>query len=154
MPTISEYILQLEKFPNLDPATIRNTNIHKVLKVINKSTSIPLDDQFEIKQRSVRLLERWTELLSNEPPATQATTSGYEVEPPVAGVRKSGYFIAMDAESFNLDFVRAYKSGCEVEIDSMQEVVFTKGEERFGAFVSPPKVGDEFGKFPSFTFPL
>jgi hypothetical protein len=52
----------------------------------------------------------------------------------------------VDAENLDLDFIRAYKSECEI-----QEAVFTKGEQRFGAFVSLPDAEDEFGKVSNFS---
>lgn len=52
----------------------------------------------------------------------------------------------MDSENFDLDFVEAYKS-IEAKDKSMQEVVFSNGEQRFGAYVSFPRMtGNEFGE--------
>ena len=119
--------------------------MHNILHSISKLKSIPHDDKFDIKKRAGALLDKWMKLLKVDP----VSSPWYYVAPSIgiAGVREGGYFIAIDAENFDLDFVKAYKCYFEVEDKTAREVVFSKGEERFGAYVGfPPFWGDEFGR--------
>ncbi|KAH6673388.1 hypothetical protein B0J14DRAFT_700397 [Halenospora varia] len=61
-------------------------------------------------------------------------------------VKKSGYFIAMDASDFNRDFVAAYKRDCSLPLSPLLPVenIFSKGERKFGTFVSDPRTEYEF----------
>jgi hypothetical protein len=55
--------------------------------------------------------------------------------------------MAVDAEEWGLDFLRAYKRECEDDEEKTVERVFENGEgERFGAYVRMPNTEYEFGK--------
>jgi hypothetical protein len=118
--------------------------MHNTLWGISKLKSIPRDDEFNIKKRASALNDKWWKLLIVDP----VSSPWYYAAPStgIAGVSQGGYFIAMDAEDFDLDFVEVYKS-VEAKNRFMQEVVFSKGEQRFGAYVCFPRItGDEFGE--------
>lgn len=57
------YFDNLEKYPNLEASIILSTRIHKVLKGILKLGSIPLDHEFNFKDRSMKLLKEWNKTL-------------------------------------------------------------------------------------------
>ncbi|KAK5135348.1 hypothetical protein LTR08_005290 [Meristemomyces frigidus] len=59
MSTMADFFTQLENYENLEPAIIRTTKIHKVLKAIVKLSTIPKDEDFNFKKRSAALLEIW-----------------------------------------------------------------------------------------------
>lgn len=87
---MSEFLSELETFPDLEGSIIRATKIHKVLKAMMKLPSIPLDEEYHFKPRSHDLLTKWNETLSSDPnaghggdkvedskpDATSATTNG------------------------------------------------------------------------------
>lgn len=64
---MSDFLSGLETFADLEGSIIRTTKIHKVLRAIIKLQSIPLDEEFHFKDRSMELLEKWNNTLSNEP---------------------------------------------------------------------------------------
>ena len=64
---MSEFLTELEGFPDLEGSIIRVTKIHKVLKQILKLSSIPLEEQFHFKDRSRDLLAKWNDTLNNDP---------------------------------------------------------------------------------------
>jgi N-acetylmuramoyl-L-alanine amidase CwlA len=64
MKTMSDYIGKLEAFPDLEVSIIRSTKINKVLKAIIKLDSIPKGDEFQFKDRSQKLLNKWNQLLA------------------------------------------------------------------------------------------
>lgn len=63
---MSDFLAELETYPDLESSIIRTTKIHKVLKAMLKLPSIPLDEQYHFKSRSVELLGKWNEILSND----------------------------------------------------------------------------------------
>ena len=64
---MSDFLGELETYPDLEGSIIRTTKIHKVLRQMLKLPSIPLDEEFHFKARSVDLLAKWNETLSNDP---------------------------------------------------------------------------------------
>ena len=64
---MSDFLSELETYPDLEGSIIRTTKIHKVLRQMLKLPSIPLDEEFHFKTRSVELLAKWNETLSNDP---------------------------------------------------------------------------------------
>lgn len=70
MQSMSDFLSELETFPDLEGSIIRATKIHKVLKEMLKLPSIPLDEEYQFKTRSIDLLAKWNVILSNEPPST------------------------------------------------------------------------------------
>ena len=88
---MSEYLGGLESYKELDGATIRSTKIHKVLKAMLKLDTIPLDEEFEFKDRCRKLLATWATILESDPndagdkddkaePATGADGTNGEVD--------------------------------------------------------------------------
>lgn len=67
MKPMSDFLKELENYPDLEGSIIRTTKIHKVLKAMLKLPSIPLDEQFTFKQRAHKLLDKWNDILINEP---------------------------------------------------------------------------------------
>lgn len=61
---MSDFLHELEAYPDLESSIIRSTKIHKVLKAMIKLPSIPLDEEYHFKDRSVALLGKWNEILS------------------------------------------------------------------------------------------
>jgi hypothetical protein len=136
--TIDDLIFQLEELPHLDPTTIRRTKIQNILYRIQNIKTFPDNDKFRIRARSEALREKYFETFRTENTPEES----------LAGVKMGGYFIAMDSEGFDTDFVRAYKRDCEIEDKEYREVVFRKGGNTFGARVSFSDTGSEFGKCP------
>ena len=64
---MSEFLGELEGYPDLDGSIIRATKIHKVLKAMLKLPSIPLDEEFQFKDRSQTLLGKWNAILAADP---------------------------------------------------------------------------------------
>jgi len=115
-----------------------------ILMGLSHLESIPRDDEFGITERVRALNDKWQRLLRVEP----VSDRWYYALPStsIAGVSQAGYFIAMDSEDFDLDFVDAQKR-IEEGNRYMQEVTFRKGERGFGAYVAfPRKSGDEYGE--------
>lgn len=150
VPAMVDYISQLEQHADLEALIIHQTKIHKVLKAILKIGDIPREDEFNIRRRLVVLLEKWTDILSTEPELTAAGVpaieTGSHIDQPVLRVKKSGYFIAMDALEFDPDFAQAYKRNCDGDHKIPVGVIFRKGGTKFGAFVDITRVEYEFGK--------
>lgn len=63
---MSDFLGELEGYPDLEGSIIRATKIHKVLKAMIKLPSIPLDEEFKFKSRCVDLLAKWNETLSSD----------------------------------------------------------------------------------------
>lgn len=59
MGAMAEFFSQLENYENLEPAIIRKTKIHKVLKAIVKLSTIQKNEDFNFKKRSAAMLEVW-----------------------------------------------------------------------------------------------
>lgn len=64
---MNNYIKKLEAYPDLEVAIIRETKINKVLKALVKLNSIPRDEEFQFRKRSVDLLGKWNTILGAEP---------------------------------------------------------------------------------------
>lgn len=69
---LSDYLVKLEQFPDLETEIIRATKINKVLKAMLKLDSIPKEEEFNFKPRSQALLEKWNKLLQEEGPTSAA----------------------------------------------------------------------------------
>lgn len=68
MPQMATYIKKLEAYDDkLEVSIIRNTKINKVLKGIIKLNSIPKDEEYNFRERSVKLLGVWNQILGAEP---------------------------------------------------------------------------------------
>ena len=78
---MSDFLTKLEQFPELEVSIIRATKINKVLKAILKLESIPKEAEFDFKNRSQILLDKWNKLLADAPataptPAPSAEANG------------------------------------------------------------------------------
>ena len=71
---MSDFLTELEAYPDLEGSIIRATKIHKVLRAMNKLPSIPLDEQYRFRARSVELLGKWNDILSSD--NTAGTSAG------------------------------------------------------------------------------
>lgn len=67
MAQMSTFIKKLEGYADLEVSIIRNTKINKVLKALIKLTTIPRDEEFEFRKRSLELLSQWNKILGAEP---------------------------------------------------------------------------------------
>ena len=63
---MSAYLSKLEGYPDLEGGIIRATKIHKVLKAMIRLNSIPKDDEFNFKKRSMDLLTKWNKILAED----------------------------------------------------------------------------------------
>lgn len=81
---MSDFLSELEVFPDLEGSIIRATKIHKVLKAMIKLPSIPLDEDYQFKTRSIDLLAKWNDILSNDPNAGAAGEKGDDAKPETA----------------------------------------------------------------------
>lgn len=66
MAAMSNYIKKLEGYGELEAGIIRTTKINKVLKALIKLNTIPKDEEFNFRGRSVELLGRWNKLLGTD----------------------------------------------------------------------------------------
>lgn len=62
LPGLSQYLTRLEEFEGLETSIIRQTKINKVLKGIVKLESVPKDEEYGFKERSLKLLTAWNKL--------------------------------------------------------------------------------------------
>ncbi|EME44229.1 hypothetical protein DOTSEDRAFT_24304 [Dothistroma septosporum NZE10] len=82
MASMAEFFSQLESYEDLEPAIIRGTKIHKVLKAIVKLAMVPRDEDFAFKKRSTALLEVWNKRMESDgdaaptAPAVKPETNG------------------------------------------------------------------------------
>jgi hypothetical protein len=64
---MSQYVKKLEDYEDLEVSIIRTTKINKVLKALIKLNTIPRDEEFKFRQRSMELLAKWSKILGSEP---------------------------------------------------------------------------------------
>ncbi len=91
MATMSNFIGKLENYGDLEVSIIRSTKINKVLKALIKLNTIPKDEEFNFKSRSLDLLGRWNKALGADNTADDAAgPSGMDKEdqPTTNGVHK------------------------------------------------------------------
>ena len=93
MRQMSEFIAKLQGYADLEVSIIRATKINKVLKAILKLPFIPREEEYQFKERSQELLDKWNKLLATDTPAipaTTATTNGNsEAKPDVESAKAS-----------------------------------------------------------------
>ncbi|KAK9239563.1 hypothetical protein V1525DRAFT_397793 [Lipomyces kononenkoae] len=75
MDTMDKFFTKLENFQGLEISIIRNTKINKVLKGIHKLNEIPLDDKYNFRERSRKMLEIWTHMFEGISSPVPAETS-------------------------------------------------------------------------------
>ena len=73
MKSMSDFLSELETYPDLEGSIIRVTKIHKVLKQMIKLDAIPLEEEFNFKDRSGKLLAKWNETLASDGTADDKT---------------------------------------------------------------------------------
>lgn len=115
-----------------------------VLWQILKLKSTPGQGEFDILKRVHALFYKYNELRESNP-----TDPTWYLQRPVVGkvgVARAGYFIAMDSEDFDIDFIKMYRH-IETERRRMQEFSLSKGKRSFGTYLSLASPGDEFGKY-------
>ena len=78
---MSDFLKELESYPDLEGSIIRTTKIHKVLKAMMKLTSIPLDEEYHFRDRAHALLQKWNEILASDPNAAAADREEKEAKP-------------------------------------------------------------------------
>lgn len=66
MKQMSEYIVKLEGYADLEVSIMRKTKINKVLKGILKLDAIPREEEFNFKERSNVLLAKWNKILEGD----------------------------------------------------------------------------------------
>lgn len=73
MKQMSEYIVKLEGYADLEVSIMRKTKINKVLKGILKLDAIPREEEFSFKDRSNVLLAKWNKILEGDSESHSAT---------------------------------------------------------------------------------
>ena len=86
---MSNYIKKLEGYEDLEVGIIRSTKINKVLKALMKLNTIPRDEEFKFRDRSMELLNKMNKVLgaSEEGDHTEADKDA-DGEPVTNGVAK------------------------------------------------------------------
>lgn len=69
---MTKYLSELEAFGEIEVSIIRETKINKVLRAIIKLPSIPKEEQYRFRARSVDILQGWKTLLDSDIPAPAA----------------------------------------------------------------------------------
>lgn len=93
---MSDYLEELENLKELEGSIIRATKIHKVLKQMIKLETIPLNEEYNFKERASKLLGKWNDVLSNDAPTEDKSESKAEdqpeskEEPPQAAEKSAG----------------------------------------------------------------
>ena len=77
---MSGFLSKLETYPDLEGSIIRATKIHKVLKAMIRLSSIPKDEEFQFKERSHGLLQKWNKILQEDPSAAAADAADKDDE--------------------------------------------------------------------------
>ena len=71
MKAMSDHLAELETYADLEVGIIRKTKINKVLKGIVKLATIPREEEFSFKNRSIELLRKWKSLLESDFPSKE-----------------------------------------------------------------------------------
>ncbi|KAJ9272331.1 hypothetical protein DTO212C5_1516 [Paecilomyces variotii] len=87
MEAMATFITKLEGHDDLEVSIIRSTKIHRVLRMIAKLNSIPKDEEYNFRRRSIDLLAKWKNLLDSDLPADEKEKEK-ESEPTTNGVHK------------------------------------------------------------------
>lgn len=85
MELMTKYLSELEALGEIEVSIIRETKINKVLRAIIKLPSIPKEEQYKFRERSVNILQAWKTLLDSDIP-TPAAPSDKEAKPETNGV--------------------------------------------------------------------
>ncbi|RMZ92696.1 hypothetical protein DV736_g25, partial [Chaetothyriales sp. CBS 134916] len=95
MPHMSNFIKKLENYQDLEASIIRATKINKVLKALLKLNTIPKDEEFNFRKRSVELLSKW-KILGAEPHDADVADKESKDTPTTNGV--NGEALAEDSK--------------------------------------------------------
>ncbi|PGG97023.1 hypothetical protein GX51_07522 [Blastomyces parvus] len=87
MASMSSFIQKLESYVDLEVSIIRTTKINKVLKAIIKLNSIPKDEEFNFRGRSINILNKWKTLLDSDIPPPK----GKEEQEPESKPKANGH---------------------------------------------------------------
>lgn len=98
---MSDYLVELENLPELEGSIIRATKIHKVLKAMIKLPSIPLDEDFQFQSRSINLLAKWNEILTNDPNAGPVSEKANNCKPDTISATTNGSSKEVEHEAEN-----------------------------------------------------
>lgn len=101
---MSDFLKELEGYPDLEGIIIRNTKINKVLKAMIKLPSIPLDEEFKFKDRSHALLQKWNEILASD---LSATGADKEAESSTKATTTNGESKDVEKQAENAEAVEA-----------------------------------------------
>ena len=71
---MADYLKQLEAHEDLEAEVIKRTKVHKVLKAIIKLDSIPKEEEYNFKQRSTELLNKWGSVLAADGESAEKAT--------------------------------------------------------------------------------
>ncbi|SMR51380.1 unnamed protein product [Zymoseptoria tritici ST99CH_1E4] len=82
MGAMDEFFTQLEGYDSLEPPIIRTTKIHKVLKAIVKLATVPKDEEYNFKKRSLALLDIWNKRMESEGGASAPDAAEAKSEAP------------------------------------------------------------------------
>ena len=99
MKSMSEYLSELEGYPDVEAGIIKTTKINKVLKAMIKLPTIPLDEEYKFKDRSMKLLGIWQETLSKEPGAGALGDKDEDGKPGAAAPTTNGSTKPTEEES-------------------------------------------------------
>ena len=128
---MSEFLQELEEYPDLEGSIIRVTKIHKVLKQILKLNVIPLESEFHFKDRSRDLLAKWNETLSNDPTGAGDKEDGKDADEP----KTPGLPVANGESS------KAAASAATTEPAKTEEVEKAAAPEKASATALENKIG-------------
>lgn len=122
MEQMTKYMSELEAFGEIEVSIIRETKINKVLRAIIKLPSIPKDEQYRFRQRSVDILQAWKTLLDSDIP-TPAAPADKEAKPKTNGVTEK----AASAEP-KVDDAEPSEAGDQTMVDAEPEAPKDKPE--------------------------
>lgn len=125
---MSEFITKLEGYADLEVSIIRATKINKVLKAILKLAEIPKESEFQFKDRSKSLLEKWNKILeSAEQPAASVTPApGDEASKDLANGISKGH--KSEEKHENGDKEEGKSEESTVDVDTVMKDVHAKEE--------------------------
>ncbi|KAL8694056.1 MAG: hypothetical protein Q9218_001234 [Villophora microphyllina] len=141
MESMSEYLTELETYTDLEGSIIRATKINKVLKALVKIPSIPQNEIYQFKERSLKLLGKWNETLSADPGAGGSgdkdddNKAGEAVGPTTNGVSKDTEAQAAKAEAGEDEAPE------EESEEALEKKIGTKTEGEKEADDEQPKAG-------------
>lgn len=144
MAAMADFFSQLENYENLEPAIIRVTKIHKVLKAIIKLSSIPKDEEYNFKKRSAAMLEMWNKGMEADGDAAPAAEEAKSAAPEEAAPHTNGETKAEPAAEVKHDVEtkegaeKAEENGVEAADRIAEKAVETADEDTTTQAVEKP----------------